>query len=196
MVSSHGRSLGISARRRSTAQVAAVLACGRLPIVTSSPPTTPASRPAALLAIATFKLLKALLLIALGICSLSLVRGADSLETLNGLVRQLHFDPGNHRIHRVIALVASLDARRLEELSLGTFVYAAIFLVEGVGLLLRKRWAEHLTTWVTASFVPLELYELFHRPSALKAAGVIANLLIVAYLVGRLRRTRSSPKKD
>jgi uncharacterized membrane protein (DUF2068 family) len=59
--------------------------------------------------------------------------------------------------------------------------------------LLRKRWAEYLTTGVTASLVPLELYELLEQPSALKAAGIALNVLIVVYLAARLgRRTRAS----
>jgi len=75
-------------------------------------------------------------------------------------------------------------------LAVGTFVYAAVFLVEGTGLLLRKRWAEYLTTIVTASFVPFELYEMAHTPSVLKAAGIALNVAIVVYLIVRLRQKR------
>src|SRR4029077_17821649 len=86
-----------------------------------------------------------------------------------------------------IARVSGLDRRKLEELGIGTFVYAGVFLVEGTGLALRKRWAEYLTTIVTASFIPLELYEMFRKPSAVKAIGIVVNVLIVAYLALRLR---------
>lgn len=65
-----------------------------------------------------------------------------------------------------------------------------MFAVEGTGLLLRKRWAEYLTTGVTASLVPLELYERAHRPSALKLAGVLLNVAIVWFLAARLGRRR------
>jgi hypothetical protein len=44
-------------------------------------------------------------------------------------------------------------------------------IVEGVGLWLRKRWAEWLTVIATSLLVPFEIYELIHRPSPLKAAG-------------------------
>jgi uncharacterized membrane protein (DUF2068 family) len=79
-------------------------------------------------------------------------------------------------------------------LSIGTFVYAAIFLVEGAGLLLRKRWAEFLTVFVTASFIPLEIYEIVRKPSPLKGVGILVNVLIVAYLVVRLWRERKGSK--
>jgi len=146
---------------------------------------------AALLGIALFKLVKAALLIALGVTALELIHQPDSLATLRHIVELLRFDPDNRLIHRAIASVSALDTRRLEELSVGTFVYAAVFLVEGGGLLLHKRWAEYLTTGVTASFVPFELYELARHPSLLKAAGIGVNVLIVVYLLRRLRHARA-----
>jgi uncharacterized membrane protein (DUF2068 family) len=60
--------------------------------------------------------------------------------------------------------------------------------VEGGGLFLRKRWAEWLTVVATTLLIPLELYELVRRPSALKGAGLIVNILIVLYLVRVVRR--------
>jgi uncharacterized membrane protein (DUF2068 family) len=101
-------------------------------------------------------------------------------------VSALRFDPNNQVIHGVIAKISGLDARRLHELSLGTFVYAAVFLVEGTGLLLRKHWAEYLTTLMTASFIPFEIYELVHQPSIMKGIAIALNTLIVVHLARRL----------
>jgi len=143
-----------------------------------------------LLGIALFKLVKCVLLVTAGVSALLLVKDGDPASTLRHFVRELRVDPDNRLIHRAISAVSSLDTRRLEELGVGTFVYAAVFACEGVGLWLRKRWAEYLTTIVTASLVPLELYELTRKPSVLKAAGIALNLLIVAFLVVRLRRRR------
>jgi uncharacterized membrane protein (DUF2068 family) len=66
-------------------------------------------------------------------------------------------------------------------------VFAAIFLTEGIGLLLRRHWAEYLAVIATASFLPLELYELIHRVRATRVVIVAANLAIVVYLIVRLR---------
>ena len=60
--------------------------------------------------------------------------------------------------------------------------------MEGGGLFLRKRWAEWLTVVATTLLIPLELYELVRKPSALKGAGLIVNILIVLYLVRVVRR--------
>ncbi len=141
-----------------------------------------------LLGIALFKLLKSSLLIAAGVSALWLARDADPLSTLRYVTRELRFDPDNRLIHRAIAAVSSHDTRRLEEIGVGTFVYAAVFAIEGAGLWLRQRWAEYLTTGVTGSLIPLELYELGQHPSAVKVAGIALNVLIVGILVGRLRR--------
>ncbi len=140
-----------------------------------------------LFAIALFKLLKATLLVAIGCGALSLVHDPNAAATLRHTASALRIDPDNHLLHGVITKVSGLDARRLEAVSAGTFVYAAVFVVEGIGLLLRKRWAEYLTTLVTGSFIPLEIYELVQQPSVLKVVGIGVNALIVAYLGNRLR---------
>ena len=139
-----------------------------------------------LFAIALFKLVKATLLIAVGAGALSLVHDADAAASLRHTALALRFDPNNQVIHGVIAKISGLDARRLHELSLGTFVYAAVFLVEGTGLLLRKHWAEYLTTLMTASFIPFEIYEFVHQPSIMKGIAIVLNTLIVVYLGQRL----------
>ena len=79
-------------------------------------------------------------------------------------------------------------------LPMPTFLaYAAVFLVEGLGLLFRKRWAEWLTVVVTASFVPVEIYEMVARESLLKGLVIAVNVAAVAYLLWRLRRDKHWP---
>ncbi len=51
-------------------------------------------------------------------------------------------------------------------------------------------WAEWFTVLVTASFVPLEIYEIARHPGAIRIGALVVNLAIVAYLVARLRRRR------
>ncbi len=141
-----------------------------------------------LVAIALFKLVKAALLITLGVAALSLSHDAHLVTTLRGFVHSLGLNAHSGLIDRALGKALGVDHRRLQELAIGTFVYAAVFLVEGTGLLLRKRWAEYLTTIVTASFVPFELYEMVHSASVLKGAGLVLNVAIVLYLVVRLRQ--------
>ena len=61
--------------------------------------------------------------------------------------------------------------------------YAAVEGIEAVGLWYQRRWAEYLTFLVTASLLPLEVYELANRLSPLKILAFIINVAVVAYLL-------------
>jgi uncharacterized membrane protein (DUF2068 family) len=100
----------------------------------------------------------------------------------------LRADPHNHYIYRVLEKVSNLDARKLKELSVGTFFYSALYLTEGIGLSLRKRWAEYFTIVSTSLFIPLEIYELAKRITLARGILVLVNAGIVAYLVLELHR--------
>lgn len=76
----------------------------------------------------------------------------------------------------------------------GSFVYAAIFATEGIGLLAAKRWARYFTAIVTASFLPLEFYAIAQHPDELKAIVIALNIAIVIYLIARIR-TQSGPRQ-
>ena len=146
------------------------------------------SHPRGLLLIAAFKLLKGLALLVVGIGVLNLLH-KDVAAEMERWIELLRVDPHNHYIHRVLEKLPILDARKLKELSVGTFFYSALFLTEGIGLALRKRWAEYFTIVSTSLFIPLEIYELAKQPSLAKGILVLANAGIVAYLVVELRRT-------
>jgi uncharacterized membrane protein (DUF2068 family) len=44
-------------------------------------------------------------------------------------------------------------------------------------------WAEWLTIVITSSLPPLEIYEIFHRPTLIKFLVLIINIAVVAYLL-------------
>jgi uncharacterized membrane protein (DUF2068 family) len=144
-----------------------------------------------LLAIALFKLVKGLLLVAVGIGAIRLMH-RDVADTVTHWVEILRVDPESHRIHRVLERVLRVNPRQLRELSVGTFIYAGLFLTEGTGLLLRKRWAEYLTIITTAGLIPLELYELAKHVTPAKIAVLFINVAIVVYLVMRVRGRRKA----
>lgn len=138
-----------------------------------------------LVAIGIFKLVKCAALIVTGILALRLVHDGDTSATVVRWLEELRVDPGNRLLHGLLARVAHVNSHRLEVTGIGTFAYAALFAVEGVGLVLRKRWAEWFTIFVTGSFVPLEIYELANRFTVVRLAILLLNLAVVAYLVAR-----------
>jgi len=62
-------------------------------------------------------------------------------------------------------------------------VYATVEGIEAVGLWYQRRWAEYLTFLVTASLLPLEIYEIANRATVFKIAALFINVLVVAYLL-------------
>ena len=144
-----------------------------------------------LLLVAAYKLVKGLALLALGIGALSLLHRDVAAEAARW-IDLLRIDPQNHYIQSLLARIAKVDTRKLKELSIGTFLYSGVFLTEGVGLALRKRWAEYLTILTTASLLPLEVYEIAKRFSAAKVVILLVNIAVVVYLVNEVRRTRDA----
>ena len=113
--------------------------------------------------IAVFKFFKAAALIALGV----------------GLFRLLHRDLGSTLEHWCEALRLDPGSR---------FLYAGLFLAEGTGLWLRKRWGEWLTVIITSSLVPVEIYEIHRHPTWVKIAVLLVNVAIVVYLIYHMRK--------
>lgn len=140
--------------------------------------------------IAAFKLLKGLALVALGIGALKLLH-KDVAAVAEHWINVLRVDPNNRYIDRLLDKLSTLNERRLKELSVGTFIYAAVFLTEGIGLALEKRWAEYFTVITTASLLPIEIYELAKHASMPKVLVLLINIAVVAYLIRELRRPRT-----
>jgi uncharacterized membrane protein (DUF2068 family) len=145
--------------------------------------------PRTLYLIAAFKLVKGLVLLAVAIGAHRLLH-KDMAAEVYRWADSFRVDPGNRCVRRLLIRLSVLDETRLRELSAGTFFYSALFLVEGAGLMFRKRWAEYFTTIVTFSFIPLEIYELARRATLAREVVLLLNVAVVIYLVVDLRRTR------
>jgi uncharacterized membrane protein (DUF2068 family) len=144
-----------------------------------------------LLLIAAFKLIKGLALLALGIGALKLLH-KDVAAAIAQWIDALRVDPHNHYIQLLLEKLGMVDDRKLKALSIGTFFYSALFLTEGTGLALRKRWAEYMTIISTASLLPVEIYEIAKGASVPKIVALLVNIAIVVYLVIELRRIRDN----
>jgi uncharacterized membrane protein (DUF2068 family) len=134
-----------------------------------------------------FKLIKGLLLLVVALGALHLLH-KDVDEVTTNWAASLHLDVGNRYVDWALGKLTSLDERKLKAISAGTFFYSALLLTEGIGLLLRKRWAEYFTVITTGSFIPLELYELARHVTVTKVVVLAINVAVVWYLVVVLRR--------
>jgi uncharacterized membrane protein (DUF2068 family) len=138
-------------------------------------------------AIAVFKFFKAALLIAAGIGALHLVN-KDVAQYADNLVSRFHIDPGNRHVARGLARVSAVTPRRLHELGAVAFVYAGLFLLEGIGLWSLKRWGEWVTVIITGSLLPFEIYEIYRHASLVKVGVLVVNAIVLGYLAARLVR--------
>lgn len=137
-------------------------------------------------AIAVFKFFKCATLIALGVGAFRLLH-KDVGRVVEHWVEALRLDPGSRWVDLALAKASRLRPGQIKKLGLGSFLYAALFFAEGTGLWLEKRWGEWLTVIITGSLVPLEIYEIYRHPSAVKAAVLVINIAIVGYLIYRIR---------
>jgi uncharacterized membrane protein (DUF2068 family) len=136
--------------------------------------------------IAIYKLLYSVFFTAVGLGLLKL-RGHNVVDFLNAhLIVPYHLNPENREVYWLLDKADMLTSHRLLLLGYAAFFYAALFALEGIGLYLRKHWAEYLVVIVTGSLLPLEIYELVLKIALWKVVAVLCNLLIVVYLIHRL----------
>ncbi|MEP6995761.1 MAG: DUF2127 domain-containing protein [Acidobacteriota bacterium] len=141
--------------------------------------------------IGAFKLVKALLLIGVGLGALNLLNPANA-DTAYRWASSMAWRLGPRAASRVEHRLSNLHESQLKLVAVVALLYAALFAVEGVGLLMSKRWAEYLTIVATSSFVPFEAYELVKKVSWQRVATLAINLLVVGYLIWKVRQPRDS----
>jgi uncharacterized membrane protein (DUF2068 family) len=137
----------------------------------------------AIVAIGSFKLAKSAGLLALGIM-LICCRNKDLGELASRWITNVWL--GRSYVDAVLVKLSFMNKEKIDEFAIGSFVYSALLLVEGVGLCLRRRWAEFLTVGITASLLPFEFYELYQRVTPTGIVVTLLNLAIVVYLIVRL----------
>jgi uncharacterized membrane protein (DUF2068 family) len=165
--------------------------------MTDSPSRLIATHPrhnAGLMLIAAFKVGQALLFVALGVGALKLLH-KDVGDLLKRLAEHPHFNPESRLINFLLARSSLFNDRLLKRIGEVVFIYAALDLVEGIGLYLEKTWAEYLTLAITASFLPWEVIEIFHRLTLIRVSLLTVNVLVLVYLFKLLTaRGRNNPR--
>jgi uncharacterized membrane protein (DUF2068 family) len=135
-----------------------------------------------LILIGLLKLLKAILFFLIGIGALRLLH-KDLVDVLTRAAVDMRFDPESHFVNMLLEKVSLLNDHRLKQISVAVFSYAALDILEGVGLILEKAWAEYLTLILTASFLPWELFEIFRHVTGFKIGLITLNVLVLVYLI-------------
>ena len=135
-----------------------------------------------LILIAAFKLAQALLFVAIGVGAFQLLH-KDVGDVLQGLAEHMRFNPESKFVNFVLDNASVLNDRLLRRIGAVVFIYAALDLVEGIGLYLEKTWAEYLTLFITASFLPFEIFEIARKTTPIRIGLLTLNTLVLLYLL-------------
>ncbi len=137
--------------------------------------------------IAVYKFLHGLFFVAVGVGLIQL-KHKNIPQVLNDYVIQpLQLSPENKVVDWALDEASKVTNHTLVVASDVAFVYALLFLIEGVGLFMRRHWAEYFVVIVTSSLLPVEIWTMFLKAELWKLGLIVGNLLIVGYLVHRLR---------
>jgi len=110
-------------------------------------------------------------------------------EEVTRLAEKLGQNPRGNWIKRIIDRINRIHADKNTIFGVAALGYAVLEGVEAYGLWTRKRWGEWLTVVATSLFFIPEVWELTKSASPLKVGALLANIVIVAYLIWRLRRS-------
>jgi uncharacterized membrane protein (DUF2068 family) len=135
------------------------------------------------------RIVKAIVLIALAIGFLIAGRKGWLSEWAEYAQDQLNLNAGHSLITEVLLrlLVYVGHFSHIAVVALGAIAYATLEGTEGVGLAMRRRWAEYLTVIATGIAIPYEVYEVIHRITLFKVGALLLNLAVVGYLAYRKR---------
>jgi uncharacterized membrane protein (DUF2068 family) len=138
--------------------------------------------------IAAERALRTILLLAVGIVLLTHPH-TDWAGEITHLTRTLGLDPNGNWAQRIVRKVRKITPHENTVFGVVALAYAVLEGTEAYGLWRRRRWGEWLTVLATSLLLIPEIWELTKSVTPLKLGGLIVNLLVVAYLLWRLRRT-------
>lgn len=148
-----------------------------------------------LILIAAFKLAQALLFVAIGVGAVRLLH-KDVADVLTKTAEHLRFNPESRFVNFILKNAPLVNDQMLRRIGAVVFFYAALDLLEGIGLYLEKVWAEFLTLVITASFLPWEAFEIYRRVTLARVSLLTVNAIVLIYLLklvmAREKRTEDS----
>ncbi len=153
----------------------------------TSDPSIPKKRAPTLYVIIAIKLLKGALFVTLAIMAYALSDN-DLPAEYQQLLHFLRLNPAARFWTQVATQIGHLTEAKVLWVSVGTLIYSLFSLVEGIGLIFRVSWAGWLAIGESAFFIPIEVFELVHRPSWLVAGILGLNIFMVWYLFANRHR--------
>ena len=146
-------------------------------------------------AVALMEAFKGFIVLGAGFGMLTLLHH-DVAHIAVSLVTRLHIDPEQHYAGIFLEAAKHVTDARLWAGAGLALLYSTIRLSEGYGLWFERRWAEWLGVVSGGFYVPIEVYELFHRANWIKFVALGINIAVVAYMVWLLTETQRLRKQQ
>jgi uncharacterized membrane protein (DUF2068 family) len=105
------------------------------------------------------------------------------IPILKPVAKQIGLDLDSSKIVTSIRHVFELKSTTLVWVAVALLVYAAIEIVEAVGLWRLKRWGEYFAVVATCFGLPVEIYELTEKISPLRIGALVINVALIVYIV-------------
>lgn len=132
-------------------------------------------------AIAVFEAVKGTIGLIAGFGLLSLMH-RDFADFAEDLVGFLHLNSEGRLAHRIVETLTKLNPANIKIFFALSLVYATVRYVEAYGLWRLRAWAEWFAIISGTAYIPIEIYELVHKPTFVRAAVLLINIAMVAYL--------------
>lgn len=132
-------------------------------------------------AIAIFEAVKGTVGLIAGFGLLSLMH-RDIADFAEDAVGFLHLNSEGRLAHRIVETITKLNPANIKIFFALSLVYATIRFVEAYGLWRLRAWAEWFAIISGTAYIPIEIYELIHKPTFVRAAVLIINIAMVLYL--------------
>ncbi len=142
--------------------------------------------------IAIFEAAKGALVLAIGFGLLALIH-RDFQELGESVVAHLHLNPAHHYPQIFIHSLAKLNSSNLIWIALGALLYTVLRWIEAYGLWHARKWAEWLAIISGGIYLPLEIYDIYEKVTAVRLTVTALNICLLIYLIW-IRKTRQGQK--
>ncbi len=132
-------------------------------------------------AIAIYEAFKGVIALLAGFGLLALIN-RDLADFAEDLVSVLHLNSEGRLAHRIVETITKLNSSNIKVFFVIALVYATKQFVEAYGLWRLRAWAEWLAIFSGVIYIPVEIYELIHKPTFTRAGILIVNVAVVVYL--------------
>jgi uncharacterized membrane protein (DUF2068 family) len=139
--------------------------------------------------IAVYEVFKGAIVLVAGVGLLTLLH-KNIQDFAEDIVFGLHLDPESHYPQLFIETLGKLDATKIKYIFLFTVFYAIVRFAEAYGLWYLRAWAEWFAIISGAAYLPIEIYEIFKKPTVFRFSIFLLNLAIVLYLIYVRREER------